>query len=48
MTDLEILRLWRSGLTKHTVAKIYQRRFNQEIKIIRSSVRHRHSRKVYN
>lgn len=42
MTDREILILWKSGLNKHKVAEIYRRTYNQQIRIIRSSVRHRH------
>ncbi|MBR6688788.1 MAG: hypothetical protein IKL68_02090 [Clostridia bacterium] len=42
MTDREIIKLWRSGLTKNKLAEIYRRQYNQQIRIIRSSVRHRH------
>ena len=41
----EILELWKSGLSKHTVAQIYKRRYNQAIKIIRSEVINRHAGK---
>ena len=42
MTEKEILIKWRQGLSKELLAKIYRREYNQRIKIIRSSVRHRH------
>lgn len=42
MTEKEIIQLWKSGLSKHKVAEIYRRRYNQQIKIIRSSPKHRH------
>lgn len=42
MTDKEIIDKWKSGLSKNKLALIYKRQYNQEIKIIRSSVRHRH------
>lgn len=42
MNDKEIIKLWRSGLTKNKLAEIYRRQYNQQIRIIRSSVRHRH------
>ena len=45
MREEEILKLWRSGLDKNKLAEIYKRRYNQQIKIIRSSVKHRHSGK---
>ena len=41
MTDKEILKKWTSGLSKNQLATMYKRQYNQEIKIIRSSVRHR-------
>ncbi len=43
MQDKEILEKWKQGLSKEQLAKIYKRQYNQEIKIIRSSVRNRHS-----
>lgn len=42
MTDKEILKKWTSGLSKNKLAEIYKREYNQHIKIIRSSARHRH------
>ena len=43
MTDKKIIELWKSGLSKNKLALIYKRQYNQEIKIIRAEVRHRHS-----
>lgn len=45
MTDKEIIQKWKSGLSKNQLALIYKRQYNQKIKIIRSSVTHRHSGK---
>ena len=42
MTDKEIIAKWKAGLSKNRLATIYRRQYNQEIKIIRSTVRHRH------
>lgn len=42
MLDKEIIKLWRSGLSKDRLAKIYKRRYNARIKIIRSEVPNRH------
>lgn len=43
MTDKEIIQKWLAGLSKDQLAKQYKRQYNQDIKIIRSSVRNRHS-----
>jgi hypothetical protein len=43
MTDREIIKLWRSGLTKNKLADIYKFRYNERIKIIRSEMRNRHA-----
>ena len=43
MTDKEIITKWKAGLSKNQLATMYKRQYNQEIKIIRSTVRHRHS-----
>lgn len=43
MSGNEIIQLWRSGLSKHKVAEIYKRRYNQQIKLIRAEVVNRHS-----
>ena len=42
MTDQEIIEKWKQGLSKNKLAEIYRREYNQQIKIIRSSVKHRH------
>lgn len=42
MTEKEIITLWKTGLSKNKLAEIYRREYNQQIKIIRSSVKHRH------
>lgn len=39
----EIIKLWKQGLSKDKLALMYKRQYNQQIKIIRSSVRNRHS-----
>lgn len=43
MLDKEIIRLWRSGLSKNKLADIYKFRYNERIKIIRSEMRNRHA-----
>ena len=45
MTDKEIIEKWQQGLSKNKLAEIYRREYNQQIKIIRSSVKHRHDGK---
>lgn len=42
MQDKEIIEKWKQGLSKTKLAEIYKRQYNQEIKIIRSNIRHRH------
>lgn len=42
MKENEIITKWKQGLSKNQLAAMYRRQYNQEIKIIRSSVRHRH------
>lgn len=46
MKEKKIIDLWRSGLSKNKIAEIYRREYNMQIKIIRSSVRHRHDGKL--
>ena len=41
MKKEKIIELWRSGLSKNKLAEIYKREYNQQIKIIRSSIKHR-------
>ncbi len=48
MTDNEILRLWRSGLSKNQLALMYKRRFNQRVKLIRLEMRNRHKGRLMN
>lgn len=43
MTDKEIIDKWKAGLSKNKLALIYKRQYNQQIRIIRSEVRNRHS-----
>ena len=43
MQDKEIITKWKQGLSKNKLATMYKRQYNQEIKIIRSELRHRHS-----
>lgn len=45
MTEQEIIQNWRSGLSKDKLALMYKREYNQQIRVIRSSVRHRHDGK---
>lgn len=42
MKEEEIIKLWRNGLDIKYLAKVYKRSYNQNIKLIRASVRHRH------
>lgn len=42
MTDNEIIQKWKSGLSKNKLAEIYKREYNQNLKIIRSNIQHRH------
>lgn len=45
MQEKEIIEKWKAGLSKEQLAKMYKREYNQEIKIIRSELRNRHSGK---
>lgn len=45
MQDKDIIQKWKAGLSKNQLATMYKRQYNQEIKIIRSTVRHRHDGK---
>lgn len=45
MKEKEIISLWRKGLTKNKLAEIYRMEYNQKIRIIRATVRHRHDGK---
>lgn len=48
MQNKEIIELWRKGLSKNKVAEIYKRKYNQQIKIIRSEVINRHKGRFIN
>ena len=41
----EIIAKWKQGLSKELLAKMYKRQYNQQIKIIRSSLENRHKGK---
>lgn len=45
MKKERIIALWRSGLSKNKIVDIYKREYNQEIKLIRMTVRNRHEGK---
>ena len=45
MTDQEIIEKWEHGLSKNKLAEIYRRQYNQQIKIIRATMKHRHDGK---
>ena len=45
MDSNKILSLWKSGLSKNKIAEIYKREYNNEIKLIRMTVRNRHEGK---
>lgn len=42
MTEQEIVSLWKKGLSKNKLAEIYRRDYNEKIKSIRRSTKHRH------
>ncbi len=42
MTDQKIIEKWEHGLSKNKLAEIYRREYNQQIRIIRATTRHRH------
>ena len=48
MREEEIIEKWKQGLDIKYLAKVYKRSYNQNIKLIRASVRHRHDRQIYN
>ena len=45
MTDKEVIEKWKAGLSKNKLAEIYRREYNQQIKIIRATMKHRHDGK---
>lgn len=46
MTEQEIIQKWTNGLSKDKLALKYKREYNQQVKIIRSEVRHRHDSRM--
>lgn len=42
MQEKEIIEKWKAGLSKNKLAEIYRREYNQQIRIIRATTRHRH------
>ena len=44
MRDDERIKLWKSGLSKYQVAKVYERSYNQRVKIVRYDRRNRYER----
>ena len=45
MRDKEIIEKWKAVLSKNKLAEIYRREYNQQIKIIRATMKHRHDGK---
>ena len=45
MKEDEIIQKWKAGLSKNKLAEIYRREYNQQIRIIRSHMQHRHDGK---
>ena len=43
MNNKEVIKLWKSGLSKNKVAQIYKARYNQQIKQNRAEVVNRHT-----
>ena len=43
MTEKQIVGLWQKGLSKNKLAEIYRREYNEYIKTIRRSTKHRHA-----
>lgn len=44
MNEEEIIKIWKQGLNKNQVAKIYMREYNQKIKVIRLDIKHRNEK----
>lgn len=42
MQEKEIIEKWKAGLSKNKLSEIYKREYNQQIRIIRATTRHRH------
>lgn len=45
MLEKDIIQLWQKGLSKKQIAKQYKGQYNNQIKVIRSELRNRHSGK---
>lgn len=45
MTEQDIIDLWKQGLSKNKLAKIYRRRYNHLLNILRTNIKNRHSGK---
>ena len=42
VTEKQIITLWKKGLSKNKLSEIYRREYNEQIKTIRRSTKHRH------
>lgn len=42
MIEKQIIILWKKGLSKNKLAEIYRRKYNEQIKTIRRTTKHRH------
>ena len=42
MTEKQIIMLWEKGLSKNKLAEVYRREYNEQIKTIRRSTKHRY------
>ena len=43
MTEQEIIRKWKQGLSKDKLSKIYKREYNMNVRNIRAMLIHRHN-----
>ena len=43
LTNQEIIKKWKEGISKNQLALIYKRKYNMDIKIIRLDMKNRHS-----
>ena len=44
--EKEILDMWQSGLSKYKVAEIYRRKYNMNLKLVRSELKNRYASKL--
>ncbi len=44
--EKEILQLWQSGLSKYKVVEIYRRKYNMNLKLVRTEMHNRHAGKL--